>query len=502
MSTNLTSDTWAQEIRLFGTPWHGLVTGGSLALPNASTMTYKQPSEFSVKTDEDYLASWYYDAAAAGTTHLIAIPDIPAVTRSEAEQAADEAAGRQWRNKALLSGGRFQLYGKDLRGWIYVDPNNDRWLVECDALWPYPPRTSGDAIETTVRLTRFGVIDLDNPDQTPEYYDYDVSLSGWIAWETNYDKVYPQVAAISRTGNKAAVSLAVWTIQPYEFPVVGYLELAISGAGSDATVSLSVLRTHEDCFTLDETGGDMTQIGQDTWTIVLTWDNSWLVALWYDDDGEIVEVRLTSSGSMEQVVEYIGYRYGGNFYSTVCYSHSEQGSVTGSLICGNATVDGFSGSISGSGQYDPNDLTLHSSGVLTWNGQEFGASRDVYQPEAGVWYSIGFVGQANASIEATSGVTATSVVRTIQHCLHAASLVKELRYSDGGPEVYEITGGPAATPSGAKGENVSLDYPAHPYRRRNFFLSMNPRPDGFYYGSYDWITGDVKLWQPGPVCFV
>lgn len=494
MASDLTPDRWAQEIGLFGCPWHGKVAAHKLALPNSEEMDYTQPSELSVREDAHFPACWYYDAAAAGTNHLIVVPDLPAITRTEAQQTADAAAGRQWLTRAVLSGGRFQLYGKDLKGWIYVDPNKDCWLVECDRFWPYPKLESAGAINATVRLTRFGVIDLSNPAPDPEQYEYDVTLAaGWLTGPVGYEAIYLQIDALSRTGNKAAIGLHVGTNSPYgrEVEVGGYLEVSISGAGSDATVTLSVLKTYDDCYSPGETS-DTTDTDPVTTVYTSTWDFSSLHALWYDDSGDVVEVRLVSTGSSEHTVVWESAE------SRYARSHSETSETAGALICGADVVEEFSGSMEGSGTWNPTTLKIDSTGTLMWNGEEFQTAFD----EAPVWatpVSSGGVGKKGGYLN--HGVMIR--LAAIPHCLHAVSLVTSFLENIGGYwQVYSASGGPAATPSGAIGETVALEVEVHEHRRRDFYWPMNPRPQGFYYGAYDWLTGAVTLWQDAPVCYV
>ena len=121
---------------LRGNPFHGLVKGGQLTLPNGATMPYPQPVGEHWKK---------------GSTELIKHPNAPGITRTPEQQAEDTAAGLEWWDRAILSGN--QLYGKELPGWIYIDPNGDRWLVTTTLSSAH---LSGGVC--TVTLARFGVL--------------------------------------------------------------------------------------------------------------------------------------------------------------------------------------------------------------------------------------------------------------------------------------------------------------------------------------------------------
>lgn len=73
------------KLGIFGQPYHGLWKGGFITLPNGATKACPAP--------------------ANGGVVLIRQPGQAEVVRSPAEQAADAAAGWEWRNYALISGG-------------------------------------------------------------------------------------------------------------------------------------------------------------------------------------------------------------------------------------------------------------------------------------------------------------------------------------------------------------------------------------------------------------
>lgn len=106
--------------KLLSAPYHGLYKGyttGKLKLGNGTEIDWPGPG--------------------GGSTVLLRIPGLPAIVRSPAEAAADIAAGIEYRDYALLSGGQ---YGKmapiasaasdaTAATWVYIDQTKARWLI-------------------------------------------------------------------------------------------------------------------------------------------------------------------------------------------------------------------------------------------------------------------------------------------------------------------------------------------------------------------------------------
>lgn len=236
---------------LWGHPFHGVVSGGVLPLPNGTNKVYPQPGG---QTADQY-----------GSARALIVPGVPEVERSPEQQAADTAAGYTWRNVATLSGGRNQLWGQPLNGWIYVDPAGERWLVRFPAGWDNTEHSLSAPLNLTFRLSRFGVMGGEAED-----YDYPVSLADWqqsgdpITWYPvdSDDGAAPLTTAklcldgLRSDGSAAAIMICKrrTTLAPAPFgerPNVdscvrhplGWLELTISGPGRSATLAVSVLRS-------------------------------------------------------------------------------------------------------------------------------------------------------------------------------------------------------------------------------------------------------------------
>lgn len=99
---------------VWGCPYHGCVEDGFLTLSNAETVEWPQ-----------YFSN--------GWTYPIRVPGMPAVTRSPAEQADDDARGFEWRNDAIFSA-KLSLYGRVTGGgsdwdFIYIDSLKRPWSV-------------------------------------------------------------------------------------------------------------------------------------------------------------------------------------------------------------------------------------------------------------------------------------------------------------------------------------------------------------------------------------
>ena len=88
-------------------------------LPNGQEINYEQPP--GVTIDNLY-------EAGGGNVTLLKIPGHTIPARSDPEIARDERHGWEWRDHALLCGGRRRLGGQDV-GNIYIDTNGVPWRV-------------------------------------------------------------------------------------------------------------------------------------------------------------------------------------------------------------------------------------------------------------------------------------------------------------------------------------------------------------------------------------
>lgn len=207
----------------FGHPFHGLVESGQLTLPNSQTISYPQPS--------------------SGDTYHVKVPGIAPISRTPEQQSLDTAAGYQWWNEAIMSGAERQLYGTSMQGrWIYIDGNGDRWAVE----FPEQAYSIDVPFSETVSLYRFGHFS-----PAEERYDYTASLSDLGQSAPDIPEMGGSVTSgsifvVSTTpsGDQAILVIAAMnSSDPFgKYTPLGYLLLSITGAGSAANLTLSVLR--------------------------------------------------------------------------------------------------------------------------------------------------------------------------------------------------------------------------------------------------------------------
>lgn len=120
--------------KFFGCPYHGLVRNGVLTLPNAETIAYDQPGTHN------------------GNSYRIAIPGLPAISRTSEEAADDAAQGFQWKTTAIPYGALW-LHGRSIgssSGWVYIDSLGMPWVV----LFRTAPAASGNAATLQLRARR------------------------------------------------------------------------------------------------------------------------------------------------------------------------------------------------------------------------------------------------------------------------------------------------------------------------------------------------------------
>lgn len=132
------------KFRLLGCPYHGLVRGNRLTLPNGSNVD----------------GQW--DAMRVRGSVLLAVPGAPAVSRTTDEAAYDTTSGYQWRNDAVIhfdsNDVEGMLYGLRFTGGeaLYAVGVGNCWSVKL----PSSRATNGPVTELAnpATLTAFGRI--------------------------------------------------------------------------------------------------------------------------------------------------------------------------------------------------------------------------------------------------------------------------------------------------------------------------------------------------------
>lgn len=231
-----------EKLTALGSPWHGLVEGGQLSLPNGQSMAYPQP--------------WYNEWSDAGRTLYQKMPWAPGANRTPEQAVADAAAGMQWRDDVLISGAGLQLYGQQVNGWIYAGPDGKPWHIDASL---FERASIGTSFSGTLRVALFGRVNVE-----PEVYEVPLSLAS-TGQNTPTLSVAPrgEVMDITPDGSQAIIMLWAPTARPVgNLPAldkmsVGFLQLTLTGTpGIDFVASLSVLRTRE------QTLGSVTDTGQ------------------------------------------------------------------------------------------------------------------------------------------------------------------------------------------------------------------------------------------------
>ncbi|MGQ7957691.1 hypothetical protein ACUTAF_08240 [Pseudomonas sp. SP16.1] len=505
---------------VWGVPWHGLVRGGQLQLPNGTTRSYRQPSpvQFSVGstliTPQD----------THGITHRHAA-GMPPVVRSEDEAAADLAAGRQWRNEATLSGGIIQLHTKQIAGWIYVDPNGERWLVRCTNLDEGPFRNFTAPLAITVSLRRFG-----RWQQPGALYSYSLSLTFGDVGPLTSGNV--MIDAIAPDGSKAIIlAFGRSTGRRMGRQARSFIELRIAGPGAAATITSAVVREFDDInkaspplpshlWYLGTDGiyypalppGGFYEVAALECVAAGTRTFERLCALWYDAAGVLQEVSMrqvlafeynaprpptyeppdtpspysltsTCSGELQIVVagvvrhavsisaSMVASQVPGSTYRSGTFNYEHSVTIDGVTLTGAASE--FKGDTDGAAFPELGRLGLSGTSDVALVGAEWGAfpglepalnpvggTATLYRARADLyWYSRQVVG---FEISTENG--------------------------DGdNPASRRWRNHPPVTPSGPAAGSVQV------------LAAATPPP---YYGSHDPYTGAVSWYQLNPVCYV
>ena len=247
------------RLGIVGTPYHGLVQGGLLTLPNSEVKTYPQP-----------VTTW---PDLAGSTHLLRRPGMPAVSRTSEQVAQDTANGFQWRNVAMLSGGAQQLYGRDVDGWIYIDPDGVRWRIRFTTPLLSTSASFGGSLSLTANVSRFGEFG-----GSEVSFDTTLTLSDWgqngYTNPPNFSDSGVSstvlaasffLEAVTPSGSKAAICVhhaRTTSTVPGDSTVdvavrhaLGWLQIEVTSVGGLPSLSMTVLKNRaETLITVTNTG--------------------------------------------------------------------------------------------------------------------------------------------------------------------------------------------------------------------------------------------------------
>ena len=201
----------------WGWPWHGLCEGGAIG---SSGKTIPQP--------------------AGGNAWLID-KGLPALTLTPEQIASEAAAGREWRNYGMISGG--QVYGKPFpifasarlgprnSTFIHVDEDGVNWMV--NALGTVP---SANTVRLTLSIVRFGHFESGVGAQTAITKTVDISCED-IEPSTEHAKIV-DLQDVWTNGSKAL--FCVFIIAGDTALVFSAIELTLTGAGGADGSGLAV----------------------------------------------------------------------------------------------------------------------------------------------------------------------------------------------------------------------------------------------------------------------
>lgn len=213
-----------------GCPWHGLVVGGTLTLPNTDTKAWAQPT-------------------GHGDADVVRAPGQPATSTT----AAETAAGMEWRNYYLVSGANRVTDYKITLGagrWIYVPSAGNAFFLRIVAVVACQGNASGGSINLTIGVRRFAVTGEADAER---FFTVTLSGIGQGQWYGVGDiTLTPVLESQSESGTKVLISLAHTTTPSV---VVGWLLGTVSGTDKAGIgLALSVFKTRAETFTRDTTG--------------------------------------------------------------------------------------------------------------------------------------------------------------------------------------------------------------------------------------------------------
>lgn len=311
----------------FGCPYHGMIKGGEIHLPNDGRQATPQPVGM-------------VDGDLAGSTYLQRMPWAPGGVDTE----EDVLAGRHWADYAILGGCRQMLHGKALSGWIYAAPDGKPWWVDISNLLSV---SVGNSFSRTVRLRPFGQVG--RPGSTRSV---SVSLSSTGQSTPSLTGARSLwLADITPDGSRAILEVVLITEHNPDpglgriYPV-GYWLLELTGSGSGISASLSVLRTRAEVLGTMSDSGPIPQVpfpyttygisisGSGGGVYTITWAGAEhnvayredgarhisvtgrIVGMWFDSAGNPTEVTLNMTRSISVSSAYTDESTGGPLIQT------------------------------------------------------------------------------------------------------------------------------------------------------------------------------------------
>lgn len=489
----------------WGTPWHGPVQGGILTMPNGATMAYPQPVSTTFQSGPaGSITNRPQDTY--GITHRHAA-GLPPVTNS----AADIAAGREWRNEATLSGGRYQVYGKPLDGWVYIDPAGGRWVVKIPAIREQDARSLTSTLNVAVSFLKFGELGRASAlwpwSVTLPLPDIGASGSGFL-----------MIDAIKPDGSAAIINVysRVFTERRMARLPIGFIELSISGFASAPTITATVVRTLAQTQIFDPRpapelswwDGSNYQPTNPIGTYAAVYSlegevsrtSSWILALWYDSAGVLHDLTQRAQATSN-------YNAPRPTNPAAGYTSSATAAGTLELMLDGVVVESIDFDVS------VNVTVAGGDGFFTFGatlaGQALAGSATV-EPATFVTYPFPDIGHVIVFFGTTSVVSGPGAVYNLSFGPAVLSDVTAFSWFSASVWPYwysrQVVGFEISTENGA---------PDPASRRWRFRSPVTPSglaggatidittPTGpTFYGSHDPYSGSAVWGQSTPVCYV
>ncbi len=190
---------------VWGCPWHGLATSGIIA---GSSKAITQPTNGN---------AWLIDMG------------LPAISLTSAETAEATANNYEWRNYAMISGGRLYDTALPAESFIHVDAADQCWLVTLSYSYP-----ATNTLRVTASIKRFGLFGHGAAaaiTKTADVVCNDLTISGGESREYWLNDVWTN-------GVKCLVGVGIF--QSPTRDLVSVVEINISGTGGTDGSGLSV----------------------------------------------------------------------------------------------------------------------------------------------------------------------------------------------------------------------------------------------------------------------
>lgn len=201
-----------------GCPWHGLVEGATLTLPNSDTKTWQA-------------------ITGHGGCDVVRLPTPPSVSTTEEE----EAQGMEWRNYALVTGGNRVFYGKALGAghWIYLPGQGNAYHMRIVSTSTCNGTASGGSIGMTLGIKR---LRQDGTTETERTISVGLTGIGQYQWGGADVTLQATLEAQSETGT--SVLLKLTRASSHILAACGWLELTLTGDAKETiSASLAIWRS-------------------------------------------------------------------------------------------------------------------------------------------------------------------------------------------------------------------------------------------------------------------